>query len=86
MSKYSITYENGITKHELVFRSKTFDYRMLPCDLGMKGDKPCFTDQLSNIFDDLDKEQLDEIMDAIENGTDEDEIFESLKELDALEA
>lgn len=85
MSKYLVTYEKGTVKRELVFRERTFDYRMQPYEFGMKGDKPCFSDQLSNAFNDLDKERLDEILDAIENGTDEDEIFESMEELDFLE-
>lgn len=85
MSKYSMIYKNSTIKYELVFRNQTFDYTMLPCEFGTKGDKPCFADQLSNTFDDLDKEQLDEIFDAIENATDEDEIFESMEELDSLE-
>lgn len=85
MSKYSRIYENGVEKHELVFRNVTFDYSMLPSELGTKADKACFECQLAQTFKDLSEEVLEPIFDGITCGTDAEEILESLEELDSFE-
>lgn len=85
MSKYSRIYENGVEKHELVFRNETFDISMLPSELGIKGDKACFECQLAERFEDLSEEILEPIFDGILDGLDEEEILDSLAELDNFE-
>lgn len=84
MSRYSKIYENGIEKHELVFRGEIFDYSMLPCDCGTKSDKAGFECQLAENFDDLSEETLETIVDGLVYGLDEDEILESLAELNSF--
>lgn len=86
MAKYSKIYENGIEKHELMFRGTAFDFSMLPDLLGRKSDKCGFSYQITEKYPDVSQEDLKEA--GIEDlwwEDDEDEIFEILTELDKLE-
>lgn len=87
MSKYAISYENHTIKHELTFRNEKFDYTMAqnPETGFWTSDKKVFEHQLTERFDDLTVEQLEPIIDCVTDRFDDDEVFEGLKELNALE-
>lgn len=87
MAKYTREYENGIAKHTLTFRNKTFDFSMIPTESSTKSDKSCFSSQLEKAFPDLDEETLtnDIDVDMLDCSLDEDEVFEILDQLNELE-
>lgn len=60
MARYSKIYENGIEKHELVFRGTAFDFSMLPALLGTESDKDGFSHQISEKYPDVSQEVLEE--------------------------
>ena len=85
MAKYTRSYENGIEKHELTFREKTFDFSMLPSANGRSGDKPCFSYQLSEEFTDLTEDDLEDIGLGMLWFESDDEIYDIMELLEGFE-
>lgn len=86
MAKYSKIYNNGIEKHEVVFRGKAFDFSMLPSRYGTKSDKANFSDQISQEFLDVSSETLELYgVDELWCESDSEEIFEILEHVSGLE-
>lgn len=86
MAKYSKIYNNGIEKHEVVFRGKVFDFSMLPTRGGTKSNKANFSSQISQEFPDILSEKLKlSGVDELWCETDTETIFEILEYVSSLE-
>lgn len=85
MARYSKIYENGIEKHELVFRGTSFAFSMVPTKYGTHSDKAGFDEQIHEKFPNISMKRLEEIgVDDLWIENDEDDIFEILNKLEAL--
>lgn len=89
MAKFKAEYENGVPTYTLTFRNKEFDYSMnQELEYGTGSNKPQFSKQLADTFDDLDEEDLNveidvDMLDCYLG--DEDELFEIIDRLEELE-
>lgn len=84
MAKFVKSYENGIEKYELTFRGEVYDFSMIPCDFGAKGDKPGFDVQVSKKYLELaDEEDLLELLDQL--SYDDFDILDTLEQLECWE-
>ncbi|MDF2841780.1 MAG: hypothetical protein K0R00_206 [Herbinix sp.] len=88
MAKFSAEYKNRVPKYILTFRGKEFDFSMnQKLEYGTSSDKPCFSKQLSDAFEDLNEDELEETdidqLDSILH--DEEELFEILERVEELE-
>lgn len=86
MAKYIKSYENGIEKHELVFKGNVFAFSMIPSEYGAESDKKTFEEQIHEKHPDISVELLEEIGSGdLWCEDDENEIFEILNRLEDLE-
>jgi len=59
MAEYRLTFTaDGVTKHELDYKGKTFDFSMIPDETGKTSDKRVFDAQVSEVFPNEDEEVL----------------------------
>ena len=64
MVEYTVTHKGNGEEHNILkFMGRTYEFTMIPCECGKKGNAPFFEDQVQDDFPDLPEYIIDALSD-----------------------